>query len=96
MANNTATDARTADQKRTMAEHFAMNEADYRDADWANIIYEDDEVVLIEDVKGYEFGEWEDEFGGDFSQTMHELADQLVDRRWPATYPVVFDKLEDN
>ena len=92
--NNSATDARTDEQKIEMAEHFAENEADYRDADWANVVYEDDEVVLIEDTKGYEFGEWQDEFGEDFSETMHDLADQLVDRRWSATYPLVFDKLE--
>jgi hypothetical protein len=94
MAKNTATDARTDEQKRTMAEHFAANEAEYRGSDWANVVYEDDEVIVIEDTKGYEFDEWQDEFGEDFSQTMHDLAGQLVDRRWSASYPVVFDKLE--
>lgn len=92
MARQADADARTDEQKRTMAEHFAVNEAEYRDSDWANVVYEDDEVIVIEDTKGYEFGEWQDEFGEDFSQTMHGLAGQLVDRRWSASYPVVFDK----
>jgi len=96
MAQQTeATDARTAEMKQEMAEHFAVEEGTYRSEDWANIIYEDDNVVLVEDRKGYEFGEWQSEFdNADFSQTMHDLAGQLVDRQWPATYPLVFDKLE--
>lgn len=87
-------DPRTDQMKTEMAEHFDENEADYRDSDWANIVYEDGQVVLVEDIKGYEFGEWSDEFGEDFSHIMHELAGQLVDRSWPATYPIVFDKFE--
>lgn len=90
----TENDPRSDDMKRTMAEHFAESEAEYREDDWANIVYEDDQVVLVEDTKGYEFSEWRDEFGGGFSGTMHELADQLLDRRWSATYPLVFDKLD--
>lgn len=92
MVEHTNRDPRTDAMKTTMAEAFAADEAEYRDSDWANIVYEDDEVILVEDAKGYEFGEWQDEFGAGFSETMHELANQLVDRRWPATYPVVFDK----
>lgn len=93
MAQNTATDdPRTEAMKVEMAKSFRMFEAEYRDSDWANIVHEDDEVVLVEDTKGYEWSEWQEEFGGEFSQTMHELANQLVDRRWPATYPIVFDK----
>ena len=88
-------DPRTNSQKRRMARHFAENESEYRESDWSNIVYEDDEVVLVEDTKGYEFDEWQDEFGEDFSETMHDLAGQLVDRRWPATYPLVFDKFEE-
>ena len=94
MVRNTDADARTVEQKTEMAEHFAENEVDYRDADWSNVVYEDDQVVLIEDTRGYEFGEWQDEFGDPFSETMHDLADQLVDRSWSATYPLIFDKLE--
>lgn len=87
------TDPRNDSMKRRMAEHFDEFEADYRQSDgWANIVYEDDDVVLVEDTAGHEFSEWQDEFGDGFSQAMHDLADQLVDRRWPASYPVVFDK----
>lgn len=91
-----AADPRTDEMKREMAEHFEEFEAEYREEDWANIVYEDDEVVLVEDLKGYEFTEWQDEFGDDleFSDAMHTLAEQLVDRSWPATYPIVFDKFE--
>jgi hypothetical protein len=92
--NDTATDARSDELKTGMAEYFADFEAEYRGSDWANIVYEDDEVVVIEDTKAHESSEWQDEFGDGFSETMHDLADQLVDRRWPASYPVVFDKLE--
>lgn len=94
MTRHTTADDRTDKQKIEMAQHFAENEADYRDADWATIVYEDDQVVLVEDHRGYEFGEWRDEFGDGFGETMHALANQLVDRQWSATYPVVFDKLE--
>jgi len=95
MKQNNA-DPRSTDMKQTMAEHFAEYEAEFRTEDWTNIIYEDDEVVLVEDRKGYEFDEWDGEFGDDFSQAMHDLAGQLVDRQWPATYPLVFDKLEEH
>lgn len=92
-------DPRPDEMKREMAQNFAAYEADYRDADWCSVVYEDDKVVLIADHKGYEFDEWSDEFADqftdrEFSQMMHNLADQLCDRRWPADYPVVFDKLE--
>lgn len=89
------TDPRPDEMKRTMAQHFAEYEDDYHDEDWCTVVYEDDQVVLIADHKGYEFDEWASEFPDEqFSEIMHNLADQLVDRRWPADYPVVFDKLE--
>ena len=98
MTNQHATeDKRSTELKQEMAEHFAAHEADYRDADWCTIIHEDDDVVLIADHKGYEFDEWSDESdltAREYSQTMHDLAGQLSDRKWPADYPVVFDKLE--
>jgi len=91
----TMTDPRPTKMKREMAQHFAEMEAEYRDEDWANIVYEDDQVVLVEDTVGIEFDEWRTEFSDEpFSETMHNLADQLVDHPWSSTYPVVFDKLE--
>jgi hypothetical protein len=86
---------RTENEKREMAKHFAAYEPEYRDSEWANVIYEDDEVVLVEDTKSYEFNEWREEFGDGFSEVMHNLANQLVDRRWSHSYPLVFDKIED-
>jgi hypothetical protein len=96
MAQQTTADNRSTDLKQKMAEAFAEFEADYCDADWCSIIYEDNEVVLIADHAGNEHSEWADEHGDfdEFTQTMHDLAGQLSDRNWPADYPVVFDKLE--
>jgi len=96
MAEQTDADERSTTLKQTMAEHFAEYEADYRDADWCSIVYEDDEVVLIADHAGNEHSEWADQHGdfSEFTQMMHDLADQLSDRKWPADYPVVFDKLD--
>lgn len=97
MAQNTANDGRTGYMKRTMAQHFQDCESEYREDKWCSVVYEDDEVILIADHKGYEFAEWRDEFDlpeGRFSEIMHELAGQLVDRNWSTDYPVVFDKLD--
>lgn len=88
-------DPRPDEMKREMATHFAAYEADYRSEDWCSIIYEDDEVVLIADHKGYEHSEWQDDFSEvEFSSMMHELARQLSDYNWVASWPVVFDKVE--
>jgi len=54
-------DPRSDEMKREMADCFATMEGEYRASDWANVVYEDDKVVLIEDTKGYEWGEWVDE-----------------------------------
>jgi len=93
--NGTTADPRSTEIKREMANHFEMYEADYRDADWCTIVYEDDEVVVIADHKGFEHSEWDDEFETrEFSSMMHELARQLCDYNWSAAWPVVFDKKE--
>jgi len=96
MAQSQTRDERSNALKIKMAKHFAEFEADYRDADWCSIVYEDDEKVIIADHRGYEFSEWSEDSaaGEDFSQIMHDLANEWVERRWPADYPVVFDKLE--
>jgi len=88
------TDPRTDEMTRDMAEFFAEFEQDYREAEWCSIVHEDDDRILIADSKGVEFSEWREEFGDGFSEAMHELAEQLTDRRWAADYPVVFDKLD--
>lgn len=88
------TDPRTDRMREEMAQHFAEYEADYRDEEWCTVVYEDEQVVVLADHKGYEHSEWQDEFGDGFSEAMHDLARQVSDRSWPAAYPVVFDKLE--
>jgi len=81
--------------KIEMAEHFEEFEADYRDEDWCTIVYEDDQVVVLADHKGYEHSEWSHEFSEeDFSEQMHALAREVCDYSWSASWPVVFDKLE--
>lgn len=95
MQQNNA-DPRSDTMKRTMANHFAENEGDYRDADWAEIVYEDDSVVVVADHKGYEFDEWQTEFGDGFGEMMHDLARQVTDHSWSTHYPLVFDKLVDH
>lgn len=93
------TDAHTADDPRSdsmkieMAQHFDEFEADYRDEDWCTVVFENDHIVVLADHKGHEFSEWADEFGDDFSETMHTLAREACDFDWSASYPVVFDKL---
>lgn len=96
MTKQNNADKRSDGLKTEMAEFFAENEADYREADWCSIVYEDDEVILIADHSGHEFDEWADQHGDfdEFSQMMHSLAGQISDRRWPADYPIVFDKTE--
>jgi hypothetical protein len=97
MGRQTQTDARSDYMKREMAEHFAANEGAYRDTDWGEIVYEDDEVVVVSDHKGYEFSAWKSEFANEeFSQIMHDLARDVYGGEWSVYYPVVFDKLEDD
>jgi hypothetical protein len=101
MAQNTTADGRTDALKIEMAQHFAENRADYEDADWGEIVYEDDDCVIVADHKGYEFDEWTitadkgDMTSRQFSETMHTLARQKCDHDWSVHYPIVFDKLED-
>lgn len=88
-------DTRTKEMKQKMAQHFEEMEEEYRESEWCSIEYEDEELVLIADHKGYEWSEWQEQFDAhEFSEAMHELAVQLTNRRWPSDYPIVFDKLE--
>jgi hypothetical protein len=98
MAKNTTTDDRTDTMKRTMAKHFAEMEADYKsDLVDAEVVYEDDQVVVVADHSGHELNEWASDLDVDrsgLSETMHTLARQLCDYDWSVSDPVVFDKLE--
>ena len=91
----TSEDPRTDKMKRVMSTHFAEWEADYRDADWGEVVYEDAEVVVMADHKGYEWSEWSSGYDAQqFSEAMHTLARQVCDYDWSVSYPLVFDKLE--
>lgn len=100
MNAHNATDDRSDKMKRTMAQHFADFEYEYRhdeDTD-AEVVYEDDQVIVVADHTGHELNEWADDLGvdaRDFSETMHGLARQVCDYSWSVADPVVFDKLED-
>jgi len=98
MARQTAGDDRTDTMKTTMASHFEEFEAEYRtEPQHHEVVYEDDQVVVVADHTGHELNEWCDEFDmdrSDLSQIMHDLARQVCDYNWAVSDPVVFDKLE--
>jgi len=93
--NSNATDGRSDQMKIEMAQHFDDFEADYRDGDLCTVVRDHEQFVVIADHKGYEFNEWDEQFGDEFSQIMHDLAREATDRNWGSDYPLVFDKLED-
>ena len=84
--------------KTEMAEHFEEFEAEYRtEPQHHEVVYEDDQVIVVADHTGHELNEWASDFDVDrteFSQTMHALARQVCDYSWSVSDPVVFDKLE--
>ena len=101
MKQNTDADARTDSQKIEMAEHFEEFEHEYRHDDDTNaeVVYEDDQVIVVADHTGHELNEWASDFGIDrseLSQTMHTLARQVSDYDWSVSDPIVFDKVEDD
>ena len=99
MKQNTDADGRTEAQKIRMAEHFAEFEHEYRhddDTD-AEVVYEDDEVIVVADHTGHELNEWANDFGihrSVLSEIMHTLARQVCDYSWEVSDPVVFDEIE--
>lgn len=96
--NNDAMTERTDNQKIEMAEHFVEFEAEYRtEPDNHEIVYEDDQVIVVADHTGFELNEWSSFFAVDrreFSSLMHELAKEVCDYNWSTADPIVFDKLE--
>lgn len=86
--------------KIEMAEHFQSFEHEYRedDATDAEVVYEDDQVIVVADHSGHELNEWASDFDvdrGQLSETMHALARQVCDYDWSVSDPVVFDKIEE-
>jgi len=100
MSENTDADARTDSIKVEMAEHFGEFEAEYRtEPQHHEVVYEDEEVVVVADHTGHELNEWADDLDFDrteLSKTMHTLARQVCDYNWSTSDPIVFDKLEDD
>lgn len=91
-------DPRPVELREEMAIHFHDCEAEYRDGDWCEIVYEDNERVVIADKTstGNEVNTWADHSmvpsARELVQMMHTVASRHTDHRFGATYPVVFDK----
>jgi len=103
MSQDNTADDRTDEIKITMAKTFEEFEYEYRnEPEHREIVYEDDQCVVIADHTGHEINEWASEFGVDRSElrsTFRALADQLMDDQeaheiFSYADPVVFDKLE--
>jgi len=101
MARNTATDDPRSDElKQAMAQHFEDFEFEYReDRDThAEVIYEDDEKIVVVDHTGHEINEWANDYDVDreeLSMFFHKVARDLTGYDWAVSDPVVFDKFED-
>ena len=99
--NETTDDVRTFNQKIEMAEYFEEYEYEYREDPYTNceVVYEDDDCVIVADHSGHELNEWASDFGfsrRELSQTMHTLARQKTDYSWSVADPIVFDKFVDS
>jgi hypothetical protein len=94
-------DPRSEAMKISMAEHFEDFELEYREDPHtdAEVVYEDDQVVVVADHTGHELNEWvsdsnmTEEDCDAFCAWNHEVARELTDHDWAAVDPVVFDKL---
>jgi hypothetical protein len=100
----TLTDPRSEAMKISMAEHFDDFEYEYRQDPHtgAEVVYEDDRVIVVSDHTGHELNEWVSDFNmteedsDAFRGWNHEVARELTDHNWTAVDPVVFDKLEES
>jgi len=94
-------DPRSESMKISMAEHFEDFEHEYREDPHtdAEVVYEDDQVIVVADHTGHELTEWVSDFNMTeedryaFYAWNHEVARELTDHGWAVAYPVVFDKL---
>ena len=94
-------DPRSESMKISMAEHFCEFEHEYREDPHtdAEVVYEDDQVVVVADHTGHELTEWVSDFNmteadrDAFYTWNHEVARELTDHDWSVVDPVVFDKL---
>jgi hypothetical protein len=94
-------DPRSESMKISMAEHFGDYEYEYREDPHtdAEVVYEDDRVIVVADHTGHELNEWVSDFNmteadrDAFYTWNHEVARELTDHDWAVADPVVFDKL---
>jgi len=101
MVVNDHTDPRSESMKIQMAEHFSEFEYEYREDPHtdAEVVHEDDQVIVVADHTGHELNEWVSDFNmthedcDAFYGWNHEVARELTDYNWAAVDPVVFDKL---
>ena len=102
MSTNTPTDPRSESMKIQMAEHFGEFEYEYREDPHtdAEVVHEDDQVIVVADHTGHELAEWAADFNmtdedcDAFWEWNHEVARELTDHNWAGADPVVFDKSE--
>ena len=84
-----------------MAEHFEDFEYEYREDPHtdAEVVHEDDQVIVVADHTRHELNEWMSDFNmteedcDAFYAWNHEVARELTDHGWAVVDPVVFDKL---
>ena len=94
-------DPRSEAMKISMAEHFCEFEFEYRQDPHtdAEVVHEDDQVIVVADHTGHELNEWVSDFNmteadrDAFYTWNHEVARELTDHDWSVVDPVVFDKL---
>ena len=94
-------DPRSESMKISMAEHFSEFEHEYREDPHtdAEVVFEDDQLIVVADHTGHELSEWVSDFNmteedcDAFCTWNHEVARELTDHDWSVVDPVVFDKL---
>ena len=99
--NATMDDPRSEAMRISMAEHFEDFELEYREDPHtdAEVVHEDDQVIVVADHTGHELNEWVSDFNmteedcDAFCAWNHEVARELTDHDWAVVDPVVFDKL---
>jgi hypothetical protein len=99
--NATMDDPRSESMKISMAEHFGDYEHEYREDPHtdAEVVFEDDQLIVVADHTGHELSEWVSDFNmtdedcDAFCAWNHEVARELTDHDWAVADPVVFDKL---
>ena len=94
-------DPRSEAMRISLAEHFDDFEYEYRQDPHtdAEVVHEDDQVIVVADHTGHELTEWAADFNmteedcDAFCGWNHEVARELTDYDWATVEPVVFEKL---